>query len=488
MDTLPEAPPEGAPLPEVDNTGSSPISEGGFLLICFVAAFQYWNRHYRGDPANTERVERPAPPNGYCELCVFRCKTPDDERFLSAQNGVTLFGRNPPDEDDVERERRVLYVPSPKSFIPDDEPDGDPPQLLTPVMLSNMVVAAVDKSHDSQGEERLPTVAGRYADIVAGLFYEPDNDGGKAVFVPLAEIARHPEKFCVDDRDYYVLNPDVMEDDATEEALKNWRHGMRNVLFVSGLIHMYVWDNYGSVVGVLVPVMIGALFILLWNSKIQLRNGVKLNERLLDEVFFIYDFLSSSIAWLQLTVLIFGYLHSFGVHGEVIHFISSIIGTITSFPVRTFFRWRYGLPPMLPTSRFTSKLAAVCETLAPQGGNFWSEQPRACVEIFGNFEWHFIQSTEKSVVFLIGFSAVSSVVQTTIVDRVFGNTRSAWPQVFIYTMLAMGTYQMYINTPLDILPGLGDELHDGGQQSFAASFAKAYAIEKKNAAAYFGRL
>ena len=55
-------------------------------------------------------------------------------------------------------------------------------------------------------------------------------------------------------------------------------------------------------------------------------------------------------------------------------------------------------------------------------------------------------------------------------------------------------YQTWLNTPLDILPGLGDELHDGGQQQFAADFKRVEQEEllrnmkDRNGNGYFFRL
>jgi hypothetical protein len=146
---------------------------------------------------------------------------------------------------------------------------------------------------------------------------------------------------------------------------------------------------------------------------------------------------------------------------------------------------------MKPTTRFISKLAQVCEQLAPQGGAFWVTQPRACVEIFGNYEWHYIQSCEKLIIFCAGFAVAGSFVQKIVIDNVFRHTRSAWPQAFIYSLLLISFYQAWLNTPLDILPGWNDELHDGGQQKFAADYSKAEELEKKVAnlgSSFFFRL
>ena len=246
-------------------------------------------------------VTRPPPPPGYLELCVLRSKVPDDTRFLSAQNGFTFFARKPPHDDDVEHERRVLYIPSPKSYVPENEEDNtaDSLERLTPKTLSDLIVAIVDKTHYDRMDGLLPTV-GVFAGAIAGLFFEPDNEG-KAIFVPLAVIARHPERFCgIEGRDYYVLNPDVMEDEATEESLDSWRYGMRSGIFVSGFAHIYVWNHYNVFVGLLVPLLLLVSCLTLWNSDIQLRNGMQLNEKLIDEAFFIYDFMSNPVAWVRL--------------------------------------------------------------------------------------------------------------------------------------------------------------------------------------------
>ena len=210
--------------------------------------------------------------------------------------------------------------------------------------------------------------------------------------------------------------------------------------------------------------------------------------------FFVYDFLSEPIAWLQLITLIFGYLYMFDCHGYVIHYFTALLGSSTSYPIRSAFRWRYGLPSMSPTTVFISKLAHVCEELAPQGGNFWRGQHMACVEIFGNYEWHYIQAVEKLLIFIFGFIIFSTVVQRYFIDNVFRHTRSAWPQVFIYAIMLLMFYQTWLNTPLDILPGLGDELHDGGQQQFAADFKRVEQEEllrnmkDRNGNGYFFRL
>ena len=151
----------------------------------------------------------------------------------------------------------------------------------------------------------------------------------------------------------------------------------------------------------------------------------------------------------------------FGYQDEVLRFMASGLSFFSTFFIRAVFRWRYSLPSMSPTSIFTGKLAIVCEQLAPQGGSFWLGQPRACVEIFGNFEWHYIQAVEKVLIFTFGFGVAGSVVQVVMIDKIFRNTRSAWPQAFIYSVLALVTYQVYINTPMDILPG---------KQPFAVDF------------------
>ena len=199
-----------------------------------VTIFLYWHRNHRGNvidatnsratpapnQATTDENDgdgqgygsvRPPPPQGYLELCVLRSKLPDDDRFCSAQNGISCFGRRPPDDDDVEHERRVLYIP-----IAD---------TLTSKELSNLIIAIVDNKHYDPNGEQLPTV-GAFAGSIAGLFFEPDRDGGKAIFVPITTISQHPDLFCGPQdghetpRDYFVLNPDVMEDEATGKYLK----------------------------------------------------------------------------------------------------------------------------------------------------------------------------------------------------------------------------------------------------------------------------
>ena len=469
-----------------------------FLLAIATSTLFYLYRHHRQptataaattDQTQTEQTEqndgdgyghgsvREAAPNGYEELCILRRKVPDDDRFLSAQNGCTCFERGPPDDGEVERERRVLYIPTGENGT----------HKLTAKALSNLIIASVDNTHynkeDERGKGSLPTVK-VFSGQLAGLFFEhvlntASETKGKAIFVPLEAIARYPDEWCgIERRDYYVLNPDVMENEATEESLDRWRVNMRILFFALGLLHLYVWNHYNGIIGLLVPGGAIAGCILLWKQKFELRNGQKLNDKLIDEAFFVYDFLSSPIAWIKMTILFFGYLYMFGYEVVVLHVFTSGLGFFSGFLIRMIFRWRWGLPVMIPTSVFDTRLARVCETLAPQGGTFWGEQPRACVEIFGNFEWHYIQAVEKVLIFVLLFAVAVSVIQSLIIDKIFKNTRSAWPQAFIYSVLALSTYQLYINTPLDILPGWGDDFHDGGQQQFAADYNKALAEEK----------
>ena len=311
------------------------------LVILPIVLFLYWHRNHRGSimesaddnntpaqhdsPAATDENDgdgfgfgatRPPPPNGYQELCVLRSKVPDDDRFISAQNGFTFFGRRPPDDDDIERERRVLYIPSPSAYVPpeDNQQDNENnrPDKLTAKELSDLVQAAVDAKHYKPEGGALPTV-GFLTGKIAGLFFEPDQDGGKAIFVPISSIAKHPEQFCgIERRDYYVLNPDVMEDEATENSLDNWRHGIRTSLFITGMLHIYVWYRYNIVVSAIVPAILVLCFVALWSSQVSLRNGCKLNEKLVDEAFFVYDFLSDSTSWIQMIILLFGYLYMLG--------------------------------------------------------------------------------------------------------------------------------------------------------------------------------
>ena len=89
---------------------------------------------------NNTRISRsssypglPDAPDGYVKLCILKHKLTDDENILSAQNGIVLFGRSPPDDDDIEHERRILYIPT-----------GENNRKLTTKELSDMVLSTVE--------------------------------------------------------------------------------------------------------------------------------------------------------------------------------------------------------------------------------------------------------------------------------------------------------------------------------------------------------
>ena len=69
----------------------------------------------------------------------------------------------------------------------------------------------------------------------------------------------------------------------TETSLNNWRHGIRWLFFLTGIGHIVVWYEYNIVISSAVPGLLFLLFIGLWNSNFTLRNGSRLNEKLVDE-------------------------------------------------------------------------------------------------------------------------------------------------------------------------------------------------------------
>ena len=73
------------------------------------------------------------------------------------------------------------------------------------------------------------------------------------MYVPLSAIAADPLLWCVRGRDYFVLNPDVVEDEASEEQLERWGLILKRLLMLTFALHAFVWRYVSFRASLLVP-------------------------------------------------------------------------------------------------------------------------------------------------------------------------------------------------------------------------------------------
>eukprot|EP00943_MAST-04B_sp_MAST-4B-sp1_P000692 g692.t1 len=300
-------------------------------------------------------ANRPDAPDGFKELCILKSKVTDDERFLSAQNGLVLFGRRPPDADDIEHERRILYIPT-----------GEGNRKLSIKDLSDMILSSIYHTHvHGQDGENDEVPKFKFNSRIAGLWYEPLIDG-KAAFVPLASIADNPSFWCLADRDYYVLNPDVMEDELTAIALEVWKNRIFQFFSCQAFLHLFIWLTYDFVAGlVFITAMIIFVSYFWYYNTIQLPNGVDLREKLIDEGFFVFDYIVDPNIIIQCTVISIGYFYMAGMHFQVFGVIIGGFHSVAWTIVRHFYRWRWGLQRLEYRyfETIVTRLSQVCEDL-----------------------------------------------------------------------------------------------------------------------------
>ena len=413
---------------------------------------------------NNTRISRsssypglPDAPDGYVKLCILKHKLTDDENILSAQNGIVLFGRSPPDEDDIEHERRILYIPT-----------GENNRKLTTKELSDMVLSAIYHSHihSTEGDEDVPRF--KWNSRIAGLWYEPIKDG-KAAFVPLCSIVQNPNIWCETDRDYYVLNPDVMEDELTLLALETWKQRLLQFFSIACFFHLLIWFMYGFSAGLIFVGMVCSFVFYIWTKDdIQLPNGVGLREKLIDEIFFLYDYITDAHTVIQCTVISTAYLYMTNMHFQVFGMIIGGFHSVAWTVVRHFYRWRWGLQ-RLETQYFepvVNRLSQVCEELTMQDRSFWKSNMDACISIFATYERNFLLAFEKTLVFSIVFMVTTSLLHSNIVGPVFAGTRSAWPYFIIYGLVLIIFVFVFNNSGLDLFMRWDQDLVSNDIQTF----------------------
>ena len=149
----------------------------------------------------------PGPPDALnsLELWVVRTKVPEKDEKLTAFRALFGMppGRREPDDDDVARAQRCIYVPAYDPEDPFNKVKDTPfAKTVDPVAeLSHAIKAAVN---DKQKVIKNPYIErdGKQPKDLAGLWYEPDADDdgvegdGRAVFVMLSQIVKHPQLYC----------------------------------------------------------------------------------------------------------------------------------------------------------------------------------------------------------------------------------------------------------------------------------------------------
>jgi hypothetical protein len=85
-----------------------------------------------------------------------------------------------------------------------------------------------------------------------------------------------------------------------------------------------------------------------------------------------------------------------------------------------------------------------------QDRSFWKNNMDACISIFATYERNFLLAFEKSLIFVIVFLIVTSMLHSNIVGPVFAGTRSAWPYFIIYGIVLLAFLVVFNNSGLDL--------------------------------------
>ena len=124
---------------------------------------------------------------------------------------------------------------------------------------------------------------------------------------------------------------------------------------------------YGFSAGLIFVGMVCSFVFYIWTKDdIQLPNGVGLREKLIDEIFFLYDYITDAHTVIQCTVISTAYLYMTNMHFQVFGMIIGGFHSVAWTVVRHFYRWRWGLQ-RLETQYFepvVNRLSQVCEELS----------------------------------------------------------------------------------------------------------------------------
>ena len=103
-----------------------------------------------------------------------------------------------------------------------------------------------------------------------------------------------------------------------------------------------------------------------------------------------------------------------------------------------------------------------------QDRSFWKNNMDACISIFATYERNFLLAFEKSLVFVIVFLIVTSMLHSNIVGPVFAGTRSAWPYFIIYGIVLLGFLVVFNNSGLDLFMRWDQDLVSKDIKTFVA--------------------
>lgn len=482
------------------------------------------NQGLDGDGYYGGGVNRVPCPPGYVELQIFKRKVPFDDRILTAQNGLTLFGTNPPDDDDVEHLRRIIYVPTgeqgtrkltlkemsdailgtvydddtqiptfgwfkritglffePAILNEDDDGDGDDDSSDSGSGSGSDVAEWEDSDDDMEenlgkgkgkGKSKRPVKEKKKSDsegtgegdpwkrdkaweksqrVKTEAIVDDDIDadrGGKAVFVPLPALIHNPKLWCIAGRDWYVLNPDVVEDEAADKQLERWRDNGRVSWFLFCVAHIWWWHASESfLLSLAVPGMAAILVFAIFKLDVRLKNAERLNDRCLDEFFFIAEMLENWTTYLMMAAVGAGYLWITDLLVPLTHAIFFTSRTLGEYYLRRVYRGRWQMPSIIHREAFRERLPAVCEGLTHHRRDFWAQNLHACSAMYRTYEDNFVQKGEKMFFVLIIFLALGSILHKYVVKPVFGFSRSALPQMMIYGALASAFVVIYTTIP-----------------------------------------
>ena len=318
---------------------------------------------------------------------------------------------------------------------------------------------------------------GKQPKDLAGLWYEPDIDedgvggDGRAVFVLLSQIVKHPELYCSHPdpaknargrpdypggRLYFVINPDVQEDDDTEEELDLWAGYFHMLLVVTASAHIASWHHFGFRGSFTAPVVAVLLCAGVWHriKDLTLRNGRNILDKLLDENFFIFEkFNEETTPWIIASGLAIAYAHLFGILDDTASIVLQFLQAFLSAFVRPVYRAKMGLPSGQGRS-FRDALPRVCEDVTRHPAAFWEKNPEACAHIFAAYEDTFVALMVKNVIFLGIFVLACYLAYDLIIQRLFSDhVRSVIPHIIVYSCVGLFVASMYSKTPDDLLSG-----------------------------------
>ena len=425
----------------------------------------------------------PAPPHGMLELWVQASKTPPKDRQMGLICALFAGARRPADDDDVAHDSKCIYVPSGlggTSKIDKNE-------------LSALIKAAINEDDTIMGNDLLMDVAKN--GHLTSLWYEPDVDGdgaggdGEAVMVPLSQVAAHPTMWCSHpnpgsflehndgdgaghaardgpivrvvpgdedgqlQRVYYVVNPDVDEDEDTEGELDLWSGYVHSLLLLTLGLHVAAWFEYGFLSSLAVPAASLATFLLVQarTKGLKLRNGKDLNGKLWDELFFIPEkFHEEALPWVISAGFAVAYGSLLGILNGAVGSVSTVLRVSAAALIRPAYRTHMGLP-LASGQAFDAALPKVCEAVTRQPAGFWAANPVACAAIVTAFEDSFIDSALRGLAFVAIFLGGCWVAYEFIIAKLFDGVNSVVPHLVVYGAVALAAWQVYSNMPASLL-------------------------------------